>query len=236
MYTKSARFYDAIYSFKDYAAESEQIHVEIQVAKRSPGNRLLDVACGTGQHLVHLVAHYDAEGLDLEPELLSIARQRLPDLTFHEGDMATFELGVTFDAVTCLFSAIGYAGTAKRLQATLRQMSAHLNPGGVALIEPWFTPDAWQAGGVHMTVVDQPDLKIARTNISGLSGDGKAAIMDMHHLVGTPDGISHFVEHHEIALFRHEEYVAAFESAGLEVTHDPQGLTGRGLYVGTKVV
>lgn len=34
--------------------------------------------------------------------------------------------------------------------------------------------------------------------------------------------------------FVDDDYLAAFRAAGLEVTHDPQGLTGRGLYIGTK--
>ena len=58
------------------------------------------------------------------------------------------------------------------------------------------------------------------------------AIMDMHHLVGTPAGVEHFVERHEMTLFRHQEYLAAFAAAGLTAEHDPQGLMGRGLYLG----
>lgn len=41
------------------------------------------------------------------------------------------------------------------------------------------------------------------------------------------------MEPHEIALFTTEEQLEAFREAGLEVEHDPEGLMGRGLYVGT---
>ena len=72
MFTNSAHFYDAVYSFKDYGAESERIHALIE--ERSPGaSTLLDVACGTGKHLEQLRAWYEVSGLDLDPQLLEIA-------------------------------------------------------------------------------------------------------------------------------------------------------------------
>lgn len=230
MFTKSAAFYDAIYAFKDYEGEANRLHDLIQQHKQSDSAALLDVACGTGRHLTHLCTLYAAEGLDLDPALLAIARQRLPDLAFHEGDMVTFDLGRQFDAITCLFSAIGYVRPLAQMQAAVGNMACHLRPGGVLIVEPWFTPATWHPGTVHATFVNQPDLKIARMNISGVRDN--LAIVDFHYLIGTPDGIEYFAEHHELALYTHEEYRAAFGAAGLRVVHDAEGLTGRGLYIG----
>src|SRR5437870_7577059 len=99
MFTRSAAFYDLVYSFKDYAAEAEKVRLVIDAANNSSGNRLLDVACGTGQHLHYLKEHFEAEGLDLDPALLAIARNRLPDLRFTHADMVDFDLGRRFDAI-----------------------------------------------------------------------------------------------------------------------------------------
>lgn len=64
MFAKSARFYDALYSWKDYDGETAHLHELIQ--ERMPGaNTLLDVACGPGKHLENLRSHYDVEGLEL---------------------------------------------------------------------------------------------------------------------------------------------------------------------------
>jgi SAM-dependent methyltransferase len=228
MFTRSARFYDAIYEFKDYAAESERVHELIQ--ERNPGARsLLDVACGTGQHLEHLSNHYAVEGLDLDDELLAVARDRLPGTTLHRGDMIAFDLGRTFDAVTCLFSSIGYVRTEQNLEVAIATMARHLSPGGVLVIEPWVMPEAWEDGHIGGVFVDHDDLKIARLNTS--KREGNLSVLHLAYLVATRDEISHFTEDHELALFADDHYRTALESAGLAVEHDPEGLMGRGLYI-----
>jgi hypothetical protein len=58
--------------------------------------------------------------------------------------------------------------------------------------------------------------------------------LDFQYLIGTSKGIEHISELHEFGLFTHEEYIAAFTKAGLQVIHDPEGVDGRGLYIGQK--
>jgi SAM-dependent methyltransferase len=232
MYGKSAVIYDAIYSFKDYADEANTLKGMIARHKRSPGNDLLDVACGTGKHLEYLRPDFTVEGLDLFAEMLGVARQRLPGVPFHQGDMADFDLGRQFDVITCLFSAIGYVKTRDRLDAAVANMARHVKPGGVLLVEPWFAPDTFKPGTVHGRYVDLPDLKIARMNLSVV--EGRLSIMDMHHLVATPDGVEYYIERHEMGLFVPDEYRAAFVRAGLAVMVHPSGLDGRGMYIGQK--
>ncbi|PZA08105.1 MULTISPECIES: class I SAM-dependent methyltransferase [unclassified Meiothermus] len=223
--------YDRIYSYKDYRAEAGAVHALIQ--RVNPGAKsLLEVACGTGKHLEHLKAHYQAVGLDLETEQLEEARRRNPEVPFYQGDMRTFDLGRTFDAVTCLFSAIGYAGGVEGLEAAVCTMARHLNPGGVLLLEPWLLPEVWQNNRPHALFVDEPDLKVARMNVS--RQEGRESVLEFHYLIATPQGVESFTEELRLFLFTQEEYLEAFRRAGLEVEHDPQGLTGRGLYVGKK--
>jgi ubiquinone/menaquinone biosynthesis C-methylase UbiE len=232
MFTKSARFYDAIYSFKDYAAEARMITEWIRA--RAPGaESLLDVACGTGVHIQYWESDFRCEGIDLDPELLSVARDRNPDVPFHVGNMEHFDLGKKFDAVTCMFSSIGYTQSRDRLNNAVRTMAEHVAPGGVLVVEPWFTPELYEEGHLGAVFVDEPDLKIARMNVTELE-DGLCK-MTFHYLVGTPDGFSYFTEDHTMGLFSHEQYLDAFRLAGLAVDHDPSGgPMGRGLYVGVK--
>jgi SAM-dependent methyltransferase len=229
MFRRSADLYDLVYSFKDYAAEADRLDELIRT--RRPGARsLLDVACGTGRHLELLRERYpDAAGLDLDPGLLAVARERLPGVPLHEADMRSFDLGRRFDAVTCLFSAIGYAHGEEELQATIAAMAAHLEPGGVLVVEPWLEPHVWIPGHLHLLTVDEPDVKIARGTVAGL--EGHVAVLDFEYLVVSGQGAHHFSERHEAYLFTREQMLAAFGAAGLSVEYDEEGLIGRGLYL-----
>jgi ubiquinone/menaquinone biosynthesis C-methylase UbiE len=234
MFSKSAQYYDELYSAlgKDYFAEANKTHGFIQKHKKSKGNSLLDVACGTGIHAGHLNKYYKVEGLDLDSKMLSVARKKYPKTRFTKGDMISFELNRKFDVITCLFSSIGYVRTNTNLRKAIKSMTKHLLPNGVLLVEPWFTPEQWNPGRVFTLHVDKPDLKITRMSHSGQRGN--ISILKFQYLVGTPKGIGHSSEQHELGLFTHEKYLDAFRSAGLKVTHDKKGLDGRGLYIGRK--
>lgn len=234
MFTRTAAFYDALYSWKDYAAEALRLRALMARHKTSDGNALLDVACGTGAHLAHLKGDFQVTGVDLDDEMLAAARARHPDVTFHAADMVDFDLGAQFDVVTCLFSSIGYTRTLFRMTQAVQAMARHLRPGGVLLVEPWFTPDRFIIDGKPRALfVDQPDLKIARMNISRIE-DG-VAVLEFHYLIAaTGEGITSAVERHELGMFTDADYRGAFVAAGLPPLHDPDGLDGRGLYIGVK--
>jgi SAM-dependent methyltransferase len=230
-FSKSAQYYDAIYAWKDYAGEARALHQLIQT--RNPGARtLLDVACGTGQHLRRLRRHFEVEGVDLDANLLEVARARLPGVPLHRADMRTLDLPRRFDVVTCLFSAVGYLPDAEALDAAVGAMARHLAPGGVLIVEPWFSRKVWRAGQVDAIFVNRRDLKIARLSRSDRSG--RISVLDFEYLVGADGRIRHFTERHELTLFTTAEYRAAFRRTGLATEHDPQGLTGRGLYIGVR--
>ena len=240
-YARSASTYDLIYSFKDYAAEAARI-AEILQEECSDAREVLDVACGTAEHARFLVngpirgasdtqpgATLRVDGVDLEPSFLEIARVKVPTGSFVVGDMADFDLGRRYDAVLCLFGAIGYLIELPRLVSALRCFGRHLRPGGVALVEPWFTPDAWRVGSIHMQTAEREDLKVCRMVIA--AREGHVSILPFHYMVATPTGVEHFEEGHRMALRTQEEMLAAFREAGLEARFDPVGLNGRGLYV-----
>ena len=234
MFSKSAQYYNDIYGAADkgYFEEAAKIHTFIKKHKRTESNALLDVACGTGVHAGVLSKYYKVEGLDLDANMLKVAKKKFPNIRFHQGDMIDFDLKREFDVVTCLFSSIGYMKTKSNLRKAIRNMNKHLLPGGILIVEPWFTPEQWHPGRIYTLQVEKPNTRIVRMSHSGQKG--KVSILEFQYLVGTPKGIEHQIEIHTLGLFTHEEYLEAFQAAGLKTIYSKKGLTGRGLYIGRK--
>lgn len=233
MFTLSTKYYDALYRAlgKDYQSEAAQLTRYLHERGIVSGASLLDVACGTGGHLQFLREEFACEGVDIDRNMLSIAAQRCPDLSLTPADMISFNLGKKYDAIICLFSSIGYVPSTMRLNQTLLTFARHLKPGGVVAIEPWLTPEQWEDRTLSALYVDERDLKVARMNVS--RRDGNVAIINFHYMVGSPDGIRSFTEPHRLTLFTGEQYRSAMEGARLRVEFLPQGLSSRGMYIGT---
>jgi ubiquinone/menaquinone biosynthesis C-methylase UbiE len=228
MYSGSAGLYDAIYAGKDYASASSVVTRAIRAVKPA-AHSLLEIACGTGRYLEHFQKSFTVEGLDINPDLLKQAAQRLPGCTFHLADMTGFDTGKTYDVVACLFSSIVYVQTVERLNMAVAAMVKHVAPGGLLLIEPFFPPDKYWTGHLVLNTTDLPDLKIAWTYV--MQRRGNLGILDIHYMVTRPAGVETFSEVHELGLFADADYASAFRTNGLDFTYDPVGAMGRGLYV-----
>jgi SAM-dependent methyltransferase len=228
-YKLSAAVYDAVHeSRKDYRSEAQRVHEVIQTRKSAGGSALLDVGCGTGLHGQYLEERYEFEGLDSSPEMLTVARRRLPDANFHQASMTDFDLGRQYGAVTCLFSAIGHCRSLQEMRAAVFCMASHVAPGGVLVVEPGFLRDRWIPGPDETNFLR--DKGIAR--IIQARREGDLALLETHYFVDWPDNPRYLYALHEIGLFTAEEYAAAFIDSGLVVQHDDWGLTGRGLFIG----
>lgn len=235
-YTKmTADVYDAIYAKKNYETEAVALKGLIAYHKQSDGNELLDVACGTGLHLPYIIDDFVVTGVDLSEQQLEKAKQRLPNISFNQGDMRNFDLHRQFDVVTCLFSSIGYVHPYEELQVAVANMVKHLKPGGVLVIEPWLQPGVFDPGRLpHTEVGELPERKLKVTRTAHNALEGNISVMNMHHVVESPEGTREFTEEHRLALYSHEEYEQAFIATGVSFVQDEQGLSGRGLYIGVK--
>ena len=229
--SKLADIYDAIYHFKDARAEADYVLRCIQ-ERRPDARTLLDVGCGTGRHLIRLSQLFEVEGLDLNADMLERARALLPAVPLHQANMTSFDLGRQFDVVSCLFSSIAYVKILESFRAAIRAMARHVAPGGLLLIEPFFTPQTYWVDHLTLNEVSRRDLKIAWAYVS--KREGLIALLDIHYMVARPSGVEHFVDRHEMGLFSDQDYRDAFAEAGLTVHHDPVGPAKAGLYVGCK--
>ena len=232
-YELAARVYDTVYAWKDYRTEARRIHELVRRWGPPRARTLLDVACGTGTHLRYLARWFEVTGLDRSQPMLRQARRKLPKVRFVRGPMQRFRLAERFDVITCLFSAIGYVRSEAELRSTLSNLARHLTPGGLVLVEPWVTPDAYEVGSFHLGTYGSPRLPIARLNNS--TRRGSRSVMDMHYLVADGAQVHHWVERHDMGLFDPRTMLDAFRRAGLSARRVRSPFRpDRGLYLGIR--
>lgn len=93
--------------------------------------RILDLGCGTGFTTKSLSALGEAEGVDLSPTAIGIARTHYPDIRFRAGDL--FEIGFadgSYDLVVCQ-EVIPHVSNQSGL---VKKIAASIKPGGFAIM------------------------------------------------------------------------------------------------------
>ena len=234
LHNNLAKYYDRVYSFKDYLDEAVRLQNLIIKYLESEGNSLLDVACGTGLHLKNLKDDFSCTGVDISKSMLKIARKNAKGVTFKEADMKTLRLGKQFDVIICLLSSIGYVKTAASLEKTIRKFSKHLKKGGLALIEPSHAKSVYVNGEPRITTYNGKDAKIARVNFTKFRQ--ATAVLNMHILIADRGkDAKYFVDRHELGIFGINNTLRIMKAAGLKSKYLKNGLMpGRELFVGIK--
>ena len=232
LYRKLGKYYNFIYSFKDYKKEAKYLKTLVKKYKKSAGNELLDAACGSGIHLKYLKDSFSCMGFDLNDSILAVAKKNIMGVKFRKADMVMFNLHKKFDVITCLFSAIGYAKTYPNLKKTMLNFSKHLKKGGVVIIEPWISPSNFRSGHSDLRTYSSKDLKIARISIS--KRVGTFSRLEMCYLILEKNKIKYFKDFHELGLFDVNKTLKIMKEVGFVPIFLKKGFGDRGLYVGVK--
>jgi cyclopropane fatty-acyl-phospholipid synthase-like methyltransferase len=144
-FTDYARFYDALYADKDYAAECRSLGRLLGHHGVPAAARVLDLGCGTGGHVVPLAeAGYRMTGVDRSPHMLEIAGAKVAaaglDATLTLGDVREIGLAAMFDAVISMFAVVGYQLTNHDIASMFAVARKHLVDGGIFVFDAWFGP------------------------------------------------------------------------------------------------
>lgn len=111
---------------------NQMIDVEQPAVRRIldslPVGTTLDAACGTGRHTAYLhELGHDVIGVDASPDMLARARERLPDIDFHEADLHRLPLpDNAVDAVVCALALTHVP----ELAPVFAEFARVLRPGG----------------------------------------------------------------------------------------------------------
>jgi SAM-dependent methyltransferase len=143
----------------EYAHYCQHVVGLIRRHSRIPAATLLDIGCGGGKNVLNLARAFHVTGLDLSPAMLAQATALNPGCTFVQGDMRTFGLDRTFDAVL-MDDAISHMHCRADFVAAFRSASAHLNPGGVLVATPDVTSETFQQNRTTATRATRDGLDV----------------------------------------------------------------------------
>jgi ubiquinone/menaquinone biosynthesis C-methylase UbiE len=135
-YDALAPGYDALTAHHDHEAWTGTL-LECARAAGLRGQRLLDVACGTGNTLFPMVARgFRACGVDVSPAMLAEAEGKLPpDVRLIAGDMRALPALGEHDLVWSLGDACNYLQTPDELVRAFEGLRRNLAPEGVVVID-----------------------------------------------------------------------------------------------------
>ncbi|MFN8508462.1 MAG: class I SAM-dependent methyltransferase [Dehalococcoidia bacterium] len=120
--------YDAAYEQR--AAAGENVHGEADLITSFHPASVLDAGCGTGRVARELARRgCDVAGIDIDPDMLAVAREKAPGISWHTADLATVDLGRTFELIVMAGNVMIFLapGTEAKVVAN---MARHLTPGG----------------------------------------------------------------------------------------------------------
>jgi len=111
----------------------ERRYLDDLASRLSPGARILDLGCGTGEPLARYLTAggFNVTGVDAAPAMIAICRQRFPESTWIEADMRTLALGRRFDAIIAWDSFFHLDHDEQRAMFPIFQR--HIAPEGLLL-------------------------------------------------------------------------------------------------------
>lgn len=139
-----AKYYDLLYSDKDYQGEVDYINSLIKLNSNQNNYAILDLGCGTGIH-ANLFTKLDCQvdGVDMSPQMISRAKERYSgnvDLNFYVNSITDFKNDKHYDVVTSLFHVMSYQNTNSDVIKTFKTAFNHLKKDGLFVFDFWYGP------------------------------------------------------------------------------------------------
>ncbi len=179
---------------------------------------VMDLGCGPGDLCEVVVsAGYDYVGVDISPDMLSLARQRHPRGRFEQGSAFDLPDAAPARAIVAIGEVINYASDPRAgvtgLHQWLRACRQALGPGGILLVDvagplradprPATTHYTGEDYRMEVTISTDPARRLLTRTIRVIDAEGEE------------------VETHQLELIDPLEVLAALRSAGFEATPLP---------------
>jgi SAM-dependent methyltransferase len=144
-----ARAGDYDTKWKQMAAAGQNPHGEVDFVEQFAPTSVLDAGCGTGRVAIEFAARgVDAAGSDINAQMLAEAKTKAPDLDWVQSDLATLDMGRTFDAVVLAGNVILFVDPGTEADC-VAGAARHVGPGGHLIagfsLSRGVSADDWEA-------------------------------------------------------------------------------------------
>lgn len=156
LYGDSAEFYDLTYSKARGNGSKER------TARKylSEGDKVLDLACGTGIVTERLEDDYDVTGVDISRDMIEVARNKDLESDFIQADMTDLPFHEEFDAVLMYGQPFSHLRGPEEVESAAESIYEVLNPEGV-LVTDVFHPEASKKNNIDPIEIEAGDYTIS---------------------------------------------------------------------------
>lgn len=224
-----SKYYNLLYQDKDYSNEVD--YIDSLITKFNPQTKqVLDVGCGTGKHAKLLAKkNYAVHGIDLSEQMLEIANSsKIPNVSFSQGDIRTFDLGRKFDTITTLFHVMSYQTSNDSVVSSFKTINKHLKDDGIFIFDCWYGPAVMlDLPGLRVKEMEDDNLKVIR--ISKPIVDFNKCIVEVNFEVNVFDKINRnfqtISEKHPMRYFFQNELIFFATYCGFDIVDSYAWLT-----------
>lgn len=205
--------YPILYAHRTIEAASPETLFSIKQTGLKAGDHVLDLCCGGGRHMAHLIkTTRHVTGLDYSPHLLEIARQTVgPEIPLIRGDMRALPFVEEFDVVMNYFTSFGYFHEQAENQQVMHEMVKALKPGGRLFVDYMNKDHAIQNLQSKTQRVAEGFNIIERRWIE----KDESRINKVTIISQGDDEIKHSGE--SVQLYTESEFISMFEEAGITI-------------------
>lgn len=216
LYNELAKYYD-LFNYSDYGKQSMFLSkIFDKYSKDCLNNRqVLDLACGTGEHIKLLKDKFIISGQDINWGMIKVARAKNKKIKIAQGDLNKLKIKTNFyGLIYCFSSSIQYILNPADLLKTFLAINKGLSAGGIFAFDLSYCKENWKEGYVGISTVIKDDLQIVE--IFKSRSKNNISYYNPVYLINEKNKFKFYIDEHQIYLYKINQIKKLLKIAGFK--------------------